>query len=90
MAEYVKILINYFYSLMIRNLRESIPKATGYYFINTLKQSLRFHLMKDITTEFSNENFLEEDPEVANRRNFYLNLMKVLKNCEKMLQYDEE
>jgi hypothetical protein len=75
---------------MVRNLRESIPKATGHFFINTFKENLRFSLLNEITKEYAYENFLEEDPEIANRRNFFIELMKVLKNCEKILQYDEE
>ncbi len=75
---------------MIRNLREEIPKVTGYYFINSLKQNLRFFLLTELTREMAYEDYLEEDPEVAKRRDYYLNLMKVYKNCEKILQYDEE
>jgi hypothetical protein len=75
---------------MVRNLRESIPKATGHFFINSFKHSLRFSLLNEITKEFAYESFLEEDPEISNRRNFYIDLMKVLKNCEKILQYEEE
>ena len=90
LAEYVKILINYFYSLMITNLRENIPKTTGYYYIRTLKQDARFFLLNTLTKEFMYENYLEEDPEVATKRNYFIDLMKVLKNSEKILQYDDE
>jgi hypothetical protein len=75
---------------MVRNLREAVPKITGYYFINTLKQNLRFYILTEISKEFSYEDYLEEDPEVAKNRNYFINLMKVYKNCEKVLQYDEE
>lgn len=77
---------------MVRNLRESIPKTTGFFYINSIKESLRFYLLNELTKEFAYgaENYLEEDPEVANKRNYYLGLMKVLKNCEKIIQYDEE
>jgi len=90
LAEYVKILINYFFSLMITNLRENIPKTTGYYYIRTLKQDARFFLLNTLTKEFMYENYLEEDPEVAKKRNYFIELMKVLKNSEKTLQYDDE
>jgi len=77
---------------MVRNLRESIPKTTGFFYINSIKESLRFYLLNELTKEFSygEVNYLEEDPEVANKRNYYLSIMKVLKNCEKIIQYDEE
>lgn len=75
---------------MVRNLREAIPKITGHYYINGLKSNLRFYLLTEITKEMSYENYLEEDPEVAKNRNYYINLMKVLKNSDKILQQDEE
>jgi hypothetical protein len=76
---------------MIRNLRESVPKATGKYFLNILKEGTRFYLLKELTSDIlSYDSYLEEDPEILEKRNFYINLMKILKNCDKMLLYDEE
>ena len=75
---------------MVRNLREVIPKSTGYFFVNSLKQNTRFFLLNEMQKEFSTENFLQEDPEISKTRNFYLDLMKILKSCEKTLVYDEE
>jgi hypothetical protein len=76
---------------MIRNLRESVPKATGKYFLNLLKENTRFYLLKEMTSDILvYESYLEEDPEVMEKRNFYISLMKVLKNCDKTLLYDDE
>jgi len=76
---------------MIRNLRESVPKATGNYFLNILKNETRFYLLKELTSDISTyEFYLEEDHDVMERRNYYINLMKTLKNCDKMLLYEEE
>lgn len=75
---------------MIRNLREVIPKSTGYFFVNSLKQNTRFFLLNEMQKEFATEDFLQEDPEISRTRNFYVNLMKALKSCEKSLLYDEE
>ncbi len=76
---------------MIRNLRESVPKATGKYFLNILKNETRFYLLKELTSDIlSYEGYLEEDPEVMEKRNYYINLMKTIKNCDKMLLYEEE
>ncbi len=75
---------------MVRSLREVIPKSTGYFFINSLKQSTRFYLLNEINKDLGTEDFLQEDPEIAKTRNFYLGLMKVLKASEKTMLYDEE
>jgi hypothetical protein len=92
LAEYVKILINYFYSIMVRNLRESIPKATGQYFIKSLKQNTRFFLLTELAKEISHlyDEYLKEDPEVMRKRNYYIDLLKVLRSCDKVLMYDDE
>ena len=82
--------MNHFFLIMVRNLRESIPKITGFFFINTIRNNLRFFILSEITKELTYENYMEEDPEIAKKRNYYINLMKILKNTEKILLYDEE
>lgn len=90
MAEYVKQLIDYFYSIIVRNLREYIPKSTGHFYIKSIKENVRFYLLSEMTEDENFEDYLQENPEVSKRRNFYLNLMKVMKNCEKQMLHDEE
>ena len=41
LADYVKALIDYIYAEMIRNLREYLPKATGNFYIKSLKSNMR-------------------------------------------------
>jgi hypothetical protein len=89
LANYVKILMNHFYSLMVRNLREFIPKTIGEIFIKPFKRDLRFYLLTEINRNV-HESYLDEDPEVAKKRNYYINLMKILKNSEKVILGDEE
>ena len=89
LANYVKILMNHFYSIMVRILREFVPKTIGEIYIKPFKQSLRFYLLTEINKNDGN-NYLEEDPEVARKRNYYINLMKILKNSEKVMLGDEE
>jgi hypothetical protein len=89
LANYVKILMNHFYSIIVRNLREFIPKTLGQIYIKPFKQNLRFYLLCEINRNIDS-NYLEEDPEVARKRNHYINLMKILKNSEKVMLSDEE
>jgi hypothetical protein len=71
-------------------LREYVPKAIGQYYIGPVKQSLRFYLLTEINKHIYGDNVLEEDPEVKRRREYYLNLYKILKNSEKVMLADEE
>jgi hypothetical protein len=75
---------------MVRNLREYVPKTIGHNYIKPIKENLRFYLLTEINHHIHTENFLDEDPEVKRRREYYVGLYKVLKNSEKVLLADEE
>ncbi len=74
----------------MRNLREYIPKTIGHTYIKSFKEKIRFYLLSEINKNMSSEDYLAEDPEIAKKRNYYINLMKILKNSEKVMNSDEE
>lgn len=76
--------------MMLRNVREYVPKTVGYYLITPFKKELRFYLLKETNNILSDPESMEEDKEVAKKRNYYISLMKILKNSEKALLQDEE
>jgi dynamin 1-like protein len=76
--------------MILRNVREYVPKTVGFYFINPFKKELRFFLLKETNNILSDPEAMEEDKEVAKKRNYFINLMKILKNSEKALLQDEE
>ena len=88
MAEYVKKLVDYYFDLTLRNLRESIPKAMAYNYIREFK-NLRPHLLVQLVT-LSNENLLQEDPLIANKRKYHYDILKILEKSEKLMLADEE
>jgi hypothetical protein len=90
LADYVKALVDYIYSLIIRNLRESIPKATGHFFIKSLKSGLRFFLLQYINKNPQLAQNLEEDPEMANKRKYLVESTKKMKKIEKNISYDDK
>jgi hypothetical protein len=47
-------------------------------------------MLTEITRELLYEDYLQEDKDVERKRNYYINLMKILKSCEKLMQYDDE
>jgi hypothetical protein len=83
-------LVNHFYFIIVRNLREYVPKSIGEYYVKPVKHYLRFYLLTEINQHIYNENVLEEDPEVKKHREYYINLYKILKNSEKIMLGDEE
>ena len=90
LADYVKSLVDYIYSEMIRSLREYIPKSTGNCFIKSLKRNMRFYLLQFISknVEFSQE--FEEDQEVASKRKYYIESQKKLKKINKDIGMDDQ
>ena len=90
LADYVKSLVDYIYSEIIRSLREYIPKSTGNFFIKSLKRNMRFYLLQFISknVEFSQE--FEEDQEVASKRKYYIESQKKLKKINKDIGMDDQ
>ena len=90
LADYVKALVDYIYAEIIRNLREYIPKSTAHFFIKSLKSNMIFSLLQYLSRnpEFSQE--LEEDPEVAQKRVYYVDANKKLKKINKMCSDDQQ
>ena len=68
LANYVKSLVDFIYSEMIRSLREYIPKATGNFFIKSLKSNMNFYLLQYISKNPEICEDLEEDQDVAQKR----------------------
>jgi hypothetical protein len=90
LADYVKALVDYIYAEIIRNLREYIPKSTANFFIKSLKTNMKFYLLQYLSKnpEFCQE--LEEDPEIAQKRVYYVEANKKLKKINKMCDVDEQ
>ena len=90
LANYVKSLVDFIYSEMIRNLREYIPKATGNFFIKSLKTNMNFYLLQYISKNPEMCDDLEEDPDVAQKRTYYIEAQKKLKKINKAVGLDEQ
>lgn len=74
---------------MVRNLREYVPKSISYNYIRSLKQQMKFYLLKEVNGAEESHEFLAEDPEIAKRREFYSNLYNTMRAAEKVMLADE-
>jgi|JI10StandDraft_1071094.scaffolds.fasta_scaffold215300_2 hypothetical protein len=89
MVDYIKKLIDYYYTLTIRNLRESIPKSMAFNFINELR-NIRGHILMKIVQQSQEEDMLAEDPAISSKRKFHKDILKILEQSEKIMLGDEE
>ena len=89
LANYVKNLVDFIYSEMIRNLREYIPKATGNFFIKSLKTNMSFYLLQYISKNPEICQDLEEDQDVAQKRLYYIEAQKKLRKINKAIGLDD-
>ena len=90
LANYVKSLVDFIYSEMIRSLREYIPKATGNNFIKSLRNNMNFYLLQYISKNPEICQDLEEDQDVAQKRVYYIDASKKLKKINKAIGLDEQ
>ena len=90
LADYVKSIVDFIFTEIIRSLREYIPKSTGNFFIKSLKRNMRLYFLQFISknAEFSQE--FEEDQEVAQKRKYYVESQKKLKKINKDIAMDDQ
>jgi len=87
-ALYVKQIVDYYYDLTLRNLRESIPKAIAHFYIKNMRNLRSFLLLELVNMQ--QDDLLAEDPLVANKRKYHYDIMKMLEKSEKLMLADDE
>ena len=96
LGAFTKVIIDYYFSVIIRNLREYIPKSWGNFFVKGYKvffiytqEKLKGFALSEIC-KLDYDELLAEDPEIARKRDYYSSLYKSLKNSEKIMLSDSE
>lgn len=87
-AEYVKKIIDYYFEITIRNLRESIPKAMAHFYIRNMKNLRSFLLLQLVNMQ--DDDLLAEDPIIASKRKYHYDILKLLEKSEKLMLADDE
>ena len=80
---------DYFY-LVLRNVKDSIPKAIGYFLVRKSQDSLQFELYNQVNTNKSLSSTLGEPANITSRRQALIQVLATLKNSLKVLQRDPE
>lgn len=67
-----------------------MPKITGQYLIKPVKEDIRFYLLQEVRNTEDICDLLKENSAVKEKRDFYIDTMKHLKEAEKYLNLTDE
>ena len=82
--------IDHYFTIILRNVRDSIPKAVGFFLVKKSQDVLQFELYNQVN---SNQQFaaaLGEPARITERRKALSEVLNTLKNALKVLQRDPE
>lgn len=82
--------IDQYFSIVLRSVRDSVPKTIGHFLVRKSQDSLQFELYNQINT---NQNLIQgmgEPARITERRKALSDVLATLKNSLKVLQKDPE
>ena len=77
--------VNIYFNIVVRNLRDAIPKVVGHFFLQKINDGLEFEILNRISKKNYCLDLLEENKEVADQRKKLKRQYKVLTNAENTL-----
>ncbi|EGR30647.1 hypothetical protein IMG5_126860 [Ichthyophthirius multifiliis] len=80
---------NYF-SILVRNVRDTIPKSIGFFLVKASQDQLQFQLYNELLRNEESLNSIAEPPSVAEERESIRKTMEVLNNAAKVIKRDPE
>ena len=75
--------IDSYFGLILRNLRDEVPKIIGSYLVNSTLENIQFHLYNKLYNTNEIIECLSEDDNISRRRIQLTNTLKVLKEAHK-------
>ena len=82
--------IEAYFKLIVRNLRDSIPKIIGNYLIKDIEDNMQLKLYNKLYKAKEMMDLLSEPESVAERRKELNALIKVMKNAQKIIRRDPD
>jgi len=77
-----------YFAIMIRNVRDSIPKAIGFYLVRAVQDKLQFELNKDLNNSLKIQELLGEPPHILEERKQLAAQLAVLSKAAGVLTRD--
>jgi len=82
--------IEAYFKLIVRNLRDSIPKIMGNYLIKEIEENMQLKLYNKLYNAREITDLLSEPESVAERRKELNNMIKVMRNAQKIIRRDPD
>ena len=82
--------IEAYFKLIVRNLRDSIPKIMGNYLVKEIQENMQLKLYNKLYNAREMTDLLSEPESVAERRKELNALIKVMRNAQKIIRRDPD
>ncbi|MCQ2738431.1 MAG: dynamin family protein [archaeon] len=82
--------IEAYFKLIVRNLRDSIPKIMGNYLVKEIEDNMQIKLYNKLYNAREMTDLLNEPESVAERRKELNAMIKVMKNAQKIIRRDPD
>ena len=82
--------IEAYFKLIVRNLRDSIPKCIGNNLVNEIENNMQIELYNKLYKSTEIVSLLNEPEHIAAKRKELVELIKVMKNAQKIIRRDPD
>ncbi|KEP60916.1 UNVERIFIED_CONTAM: dynamin-related protein DRPB [Hammondia hammondi] len=77
-----------YFALVLRNVRDSVPKTIGFFLVRQLQEKLQFELYNQLNDETQFSALLGEPPHIMEERRALMSQLQTLKRASAVLQRD--
>ena len=82
--------IEAYFKLIVRNLRDSMPKTIGYNLVKSIQDNMQIDLYNQLYKSNEMIASLNEPEEIARRRKELVDQIKVMKDAQKVIRRDPD
>ena len=82
--------IEAYFKLIVRNLRDSIPKVMGNFLVKEIEENMQLKLYNKLYNAREMTDLLSEPEHIAERRKELNDMIKVMKNAQKIIRRDPD
>ena len=82
--------IEAYFKLIVRNLRDSIPKVMGNFLVKEIQENMQLKLYNKLYNAREMTDLLSEPESVAERRKELNDMIKVMRNAQKIIRRDPD